>query len=399
MKKHKSITEQFKAIFEATPSPYLILETDAPYFTIVAVNDAYAKITNTSRENITGKGLFEVFPDNPEDQNASGVTNLHASLMKVLESKKAHKMSIQRYDIPIHGSASFEMRYWGLQNLPVPDENGEVLYIVHSVFDVTEKVLIEKREMTALQQLRAANHNLYKSNKELERFAFVVSHDLQEPVRKINTFGNMLKTRPGKNDGDIDLLNRILQADERMRTLIDDVLSYYVSPSSVESFQTVDLMQLINKVIQDLDNIIKEKKAIINVAKLRHVKGSAPQFRQTFQNLLSNSLKFSKPDVAPIITITSRIITAQESKIKISQKQENVKFQQIEIADNGIGFEQEYAEKIFQVFERLHGHEVYPGSGIGLSIVQKLIENHHGYISAEGELNKGSVFRILLPLP
>ncbi len=211
MKKHKSITEQFKAIFEATPSPYLILETDAPYFTIVAVNDAYAKITNTSRENITGKGLFEVFPDNPEDQNASGVTNLHASLMKVLESKKAHKMSIQRYDIPIHGSASFEMRYWGLQNLPVPDENGEVLYIVHSVFDVTEKVLIEKREMTALQQLRAANHNLYKSNKELERFAFVVSHDLQEPVRKINTFGNMLKTRPGKNDGDIDLLNRILQ--------------------------------------------------------------------------------------------------------------------------------------------------------------------------------------------
>ncbi len=158
-------------------------------------------------------------------------------------------------------------------------------------------------------------------------------------------------------------------------------------------------MQLINKVIQDLDNIIKEKKAIINVAKLRHVKGSAPQFRQTFQNLLSNSLKFSKPDVAPIITITSRIITAQESKIKISQKQENVKFQQIEIADNGIGFEQEYAEKIFQVFERLHGYEVYPGSGIGLSIVQKLIENHHGYISAEGELNKGSVFRILLPLP
>lgn len=400
MKSQNATRENFHAIFEATPSPYLILEPDAPRFTIIAVNDAYTEITNTVRENIIGKGLFEVFPDNPEDSAATGVTNLTASLMKVLETKKIHNMAVQRYDIPIQDGTAFEMRFWSPQNVPVLDEDGKVSCIVHSVFDVTEKVLLEKREISVLEKLKNANLNLSKSNKELERFAFVVTHDLEEPIRKISTFGNLVKKRlsPALNKDEIDFLNRLLSASERVRILIIDVLAYYMTPYSNQNFGLVDLNLLIKKVLHDMDKIVTEKKAVVDVQKLYCVPGNQMQLKQMFENLLNNSLKFSKPAVEPHIAISCKIITWEESNIKKPEAPLNKKFQQIEISDNGIGFEQEYAEKIFGVFERLHGYDVYAGSGIGLSVVKKIVENHHGKIRAEGELNKGAIFKILLPL-
>jgi hypothetical protein len=171
--KDQKLIVQFEAIFRATPSACLILGTDAPRFTIIAINNAYLEITTTVRETITGKGLFEVFPDNPQDPMSIWVTNLIKSLRKVLETKKAHKMPIHRCDIQKLESTSFEMKYWEPQNAPVLNENEEILYIMHSVFDVTEKVPLEREEKFVLEELTRAGQNISKSNEELKRLTLL----------------------------------------------------------------------------------------------------------------------------------------------------------------------------------------------------------------------------------
>jgi light-regulated signal transduction histidine kinase (bacteriophytochrome) len=222
-------------------------------------------------------------------------------------------------------------------------------------------------------------------NKELEEFVYVASHDLQEPLRKITSFSERLKEKlPTDIDPDIQMyLSRILVATGNMRNLIENLLEFSRTSRFSEPFTQVELNEIIMQVKSDLELKIEETNTIISTDNLPTIEGIALQMRQLFTNLLTNAIKFKSPDKHPVITITSRPV-------------ENNKYE-ITVKDEGIGFEQEYATRIFQIFQRLHGKSEYPGSGIGLAICKKIVDNHHGEIIAKSEAGKGASFIITLP--
>jgi PAS domain S-box-containing protein len=230
---------------------------------------------------------------------------------------------------------------------------------------------------------------LERSNVHLEEFAYAASHDLKEPVRKIRVFTNDLRKQlgPRLQGTEVRLFERVDNATQRMGTLIDDLLLYSHMSQKPLEMETVDLNTKIQLVLEDLELDIAEKHAVIHREALPIVKGYRRQLQQMFQNLISNALKYSKADVPPVITISASVVTEKEKSYHL-----------ITVKDNGIGFEQEYDERIFQIFTRLHGRHEYSGTGVGLSIVKKVVENHHGMIRAESTPGVGSIFKVFLPL-
>ncbi|WP_192349692.1 CHASE3 domain-containing protein [Algoriphagus sp. Y33] len=269
-----------------------------------------------------------------------------------------------------------------------------------SIYQYNKAQLLANKEITLFQEkLRDQIKLLDDSNKELEQFAYVASHDLQEPLRKITAFSDLLNEQySDKLQGDGDLyLNRITAASVRMRLLITDLLEYSragrVDPEQVKS---VNLSQVISEMLEDFEITIQDKAANITVGKLPKVKGSDTEYRQVFQNLISNSLKFAKTGINPEITITSEK-ASQALVSKYPTLNKNGNYYRIKLVDNGIGFEKEHADRIFSIFQRLHGKKEYEGTGIGLSITRKIIEKYGGIIYAESSLGKGSTFNIILP--
>lgn len=270
---------------------------------------------------------------------------------------------------------------------------------IGSVLDITEQVTaIQKIEALVAERtkelaqanetLQNINKELQRSNQHLEEFAHAASHDLKEPVRKIHFFTNHLKEQliTHLTEAEILSFNRIENASERMRNLIDDLLLYSQVSQRPHQMEDVFLNQQVQNVLVDLELDIEEKNAVIDVEKLPVVKGYRRQVQQMFQNLISNALKYSRTDVPPVIKITA-------NEISINNKDYHL----ISIEDNGIGFDPKYADKIFQMFTRLHGKAEYSGTGVGLSIVKKVVENHNGFIKAESSPGEGSVFKIYLP--
>lgn len=247
----------------------------------------------------------------------------------------------------------------------------------------------------AAQQLIDTNAQLERSNFDLLQFASVASHDLKEPLRKIQAFGNILqsKTQDKLNGAEMNYLQKMILASGRMQTLIEDVLTLSKLSNNGLSKERIDLSNLIRLICDDLEIAIKEKNATIRIDHLPLIEAVPGQMRQLFQNLISNSLKFSG-DVSPTIFIRQRPVTKEEAQDLNMTAQEVAC---INVSDNGIGFENQYREKIFGVFQRLHGRN-YEGTGIGLAIAKKIVENHGGRISANGELHKGAEFNIYLPL-
>jgi signal transduction histidine kinase len=240
---------------------------------------------------------------------------------------------------------------------------------------------------------------LKKSNADLEEFAHVASHDLKEPVRKMHYFAERLK---GKLQGRLEpdeqhMLNRLEIAAERMDKLIDDLLNYSQTTFKPAEKEDIDLNVKVKNVLADLEVTIAEKKAIVNVGHLPVIKGNPGQLRQLFQNLLGNALKYQKPGIPPVIQMSSEQIFGKDAGISMPEEDLRRKFHLIEVRDNGIGFDKTYSEKIFNVFTRLHGNAEYSGSGVGLSIVKKVVDNHHGYISASGITGEGAIFSVLFP--
>lgn len=240
--------------------------------------------------------------------------------------------------------------------------------------------------------------DLERSNKELIAFNHVASHDLQEPLRKIQTFISRI------NAGEMDALtengkiyfSRIKVAANRMQNLIDDLLAFSRTNKAEQTFELTDLNLLLENSKHELAQLIEDKKATINASTLPTLAVIPFQIQQLLNNLIGNSLKYSKPDVLPIITISSEIIYGKDV-IKSSFASEN-KLHKISISDNGIGFEEKYAEEIFTLFNRLHNDSDYSGTGIGLTICKKIVENHKGFITAEGIPNVGSRFTVFLPV-
>lgn len=257
--------------------------------------------------------------------------------------------------------------------------------------DVTLLKETERKLQEKLSELNA-------SNKDLEQFAYVASHDLQEPLRKIKAFGERLKTKFNAvlpEDGQ-DFIDRMQNAAERMQTLIDDLLTFSKATRAAKEFVETDLSSLINQVITELDYTIESSNAIISVIVDQRIDAIPSQLALVFQNIISNSLKFIKPEIQPQIQIEAKNILGITLNIPgaISGQEYCI----INIKDNGIGFDESYAGKIFDLFQRLHTRSEYKGTGIGLAICKKIVENHKGFIFAKGEEEKGASFFIVLPL-
>ncbi|MDJ1493061.1 ATP-binding protein [Cytophagaceae bacterium DM2B3-1] len=252
------------------------------------------------------------------------------------------------------------------------------------------------------EDLLEANRLLARSNKNLEQFAAIASHDLQEPLRKVQSFGNLLQSQYGAQLGEgIQFLQRMQSAANRMSILIRDLLTFSKISTQKDSFEPVSLNQVINSVLVELELRMEETKARILVDSLPVIEGNASQLAQLFQNLLSNALKFHNPNVAPFIEVKYQLISASNlpilGRINRHGKQNPQHYHRIEVSDNGIGFEPEYAERIFQMFQRLHSKQDYSGTGIGLAICEKVVTNHGGTIMASSEVGKGATFTLFLP--
>lgn len=265
---------------------------------------------------------------------------------------------------------------------------------------------------TAQQQLVERTHELETSNAELQKFAYVASHDLQEPLRKIVTFATLLeKELPQELTGSAKVyMNKIVESSSRMQRLIDDILQFSSLRSGKQAFEKVDLGQVIQNVHSDLEVKITNAGARINVSDMPVIEAIPSQMAQLFQNLIINAIKFRKPDVEPVITISSRIIQAADlenydwinhnitSLQGVTFNWSREQFAAITIEDNGIGFDNVHSKKIFEIFQRLHNTGTYSGTGIGLAICNKIVDNHHGLITASSKSGEGAAFTIVLPL-
>ncbi|GAB3979715.1 hypothetical protein GCM10028806_45660 [Spirosoma terrae] len=257
---------------------------------------------------------------------------------------------------------------------------------------------LDSRVKQRTQALEDANLDLRRSNHNLEQFAYVASHDLQEPLRKIVAFSDLLKNQYAVRLGDgVDHLNRMQGAANRMSMLIKDLLSFSRISTQRKSIGPVSLNQIVNDVLVDLELIIQDVNATVNIDTLPTVSGDRSQLEQLFQNLLTNALKFRRPNVPPFVNVTSQIVAAETLPASVKPSRKVATYYQINVSDNGIGFDEKYLDRIFQVFQRLHGKNQFAGTGIGLAISDKVVANHGGAITASSKPGEGSIFTIYLP--
>ena len=241
---------------------------------------------------------------------------------------------------------------------------------------------------------------LRRTNASLEEFTYAASHDLKEPVRKIKIFAERLKANhsAGLNNEGLMILEKLFNSSLRMRLLVDDLLEYSQLSVLGQEREHILLSEEVQWVLGDLELVIEEKQADIRILDLPVVKGHRRQLQQLFQNLIGNSLKYSKEGIAPIIIISSSVAKGKDIHLNLPEGERKSQFFHIKIVDNGIGFEQKDAGKIFRVFHRLHEHNEYQGTGVGLSIVKKVVENHNGYVTSQSQPGIGSIFHVYLPV-
>jgi len=273
--------------------------------------------------------------------------------------------------------------------------------------DKTQQALLKERTFNEMLELKIKERTveiedsyaqLEKMNKELQSFAYISSHDLQEPLRKIQTFASIIEQKEIDNLSETgkDYFKRMQQAAERMQILINDLLTYSRASVDEKQFEITDLRHIIEQVKEDLKEELLHKNASVVLGKSVEANVITFQFRQLLYNLVSNAIKFSIPGQSPKIFIEGIVGTgASFGNPKLLHE---IDYCHIRISDNGVGFDQQYAEKIFELFQRLHDKTQYAGTGIGLAIVKKIVENHHGFVSASGKLNEGATFNVYLPV-
>lgn len=284
------------------------------------------------------------------------------------------------------GDKTFMMDY-----KPVKNISGDIFNVMVVMHDITEIKNVQRSLELKVEELN-------NSNQDLEQFAYVASHDLQEPLRKIRAFGDRLQNKFSKdiNEEGLDYIKRMQSASERMQTLIDDLLTYSRVTRTDEGFVDVDLHDELQKIIEDLEYTIEKKNATIDLMVNHHISAIPGQIRQLFQNLLSNAIKFTKDGVSPVVEIKSEILRG--SLLALPELEQNKDYCRITVNDNGIGFDQQYADKIFELFQRLHTRNEYQGTGIGLAVCKKIVDKHNGIINVSSKQNHGTKFVIILPV-
>ncbi|GAB3789586.1 hypothetical protein GCM10028818_58430 [Spirosoma horti] len=279
--------------------------------------------------------------------------------------------------------------------------NEELAATIEELAATNEELAATNEELTeANEGLAESNQHLTRSNQNLEQFAYIASHDLQEPLRKIQQFSDLLKTRYAFSSMGDELvyLERMQVAASRMSLLIKDLLAFSRISTSPAPAARVPLSRVVNEVLENLSVAIEETNAQIQIDPLPTVFGDASQLGQLFQNLFSNALKFQRQGVSPQIIVRVDIVQVDDLPRGVRPTRQTATYHSIEIADNGIGFDEKYADRIFQVFQRLHGRNEFAGTGVGLAICQKVVTNHGGAITAMSQPGFGAKFSIYLPI-
>lgn len=385
----------FRQLTEVMPQ---IVWTARPDGFLDYYNERWVEYTGMSIEQTQGWGWQPVL--HPDD-----VQRTTDIWQQAVESGESYEVEYR------FKRASDGMYRWHLGRArPQRDEAGKIVKWFGTCTDIQDQkqaqqelersyASLESRVQQRTAELVQANAmqqtllvKLEHSNRELQEFASIASHDLQEPLRKIQAFGDRLKTKysAALNDEGRDYIERMQNSAHRMRTLIEDLLAFSRVTAKAQPVQAVNLTDVMTGVLDDLEEALRESKGRVEVGELRAIQGDAGQMRQLFQNLISNALKFSKSEAAPVI----RIYEDQAAAFT----RDNREFCRIVVADNGIGFNEKYTDRIFQAFQRLHGRQEYSGTGIGLAICRKIVHHHGGDIQARSTPDVGSEFLPDLPL-
>ncbi|CCH54869.1 PAS/PAC sensor signal transduction histidine kinase [Fibrisoma limi BUZ 3] len=352
-------------------------------FQYVVTNASNARTTGRSVEEMVGNLLSVLFPD----IYAQGFFDQLVGVHQTGQSQRVERrFQGDQLDVWVDGS------------LVKTDK-----YVLFTYQDIT---LLKQQQLALADQaalLREKNQALNRSNADLERFASVASHDMKEPLRKIKAFGDMLYNEYGGTlpTEALDLLKRMQTASARLMQLIDSLLEFSRITNDSDAFNPVALPNVLHQVLQNLDVSISEQQATITVGDLPTVLGSAFQLEQLFQNLLANAIKFRRPDAAPIIQINSLRLQPDQLPESCTYLTSTVPqaagWWQIQVSDNGIGFQQQDADLIFQAFRKLHGRRQYEGAGLGLATVRQVAQNHRGTITTWSQPGQGATFTVYLP--
>ncbi len=382
-----------KQVFEQTPAAITIIRKEN--YLVEFANEFYLQLVEKGPEFV-GKSLFDSLPQLRDKQ-------IPALLDSVMET--GIPFEGKEVEVPLYRQGRRVQAYFNFVYHPLRDQDGVISGVIVVCFEVTELVnaknraekseaLLEEKVKERTAELEAKNTLLLKANTELEQFAFVASHDLQEPLRKIRTFASILERNFPESEQSRPYFEKIHAASEKMGRLIKDVLNYSRLSAHGGATGPVDLNQTLASVLVDFELMIEESRASVLSDDLPVIEGNELQLHQLFGNLLSNALKFSKGQ--PRISITSRNIDAAEFRTHqphaVGQHYVEIRF-----ADNGIGFSPQYADQIFVIFQRLHDKET-SGTGIGLAVCKKIVENHHGHIRVESVPGEGTTFFVYFPL-
>ena len=381
----------FRMIILQAPVAICIFHGEDYKFGII--NSLMERILGRKASFLEGKPFFEAMPEMIND-------GLKPILDEIMIYGTSYKSEEQKFILPRGDSQ--ETIYASYIYEPIKDTSGKVKSIVAVASDVTQQVLarrkIEEVVSARTKDLAEANKSLKESNAELEQFAYIASHDLQEPLRKISIFGKMLEeSLENVSDRSLNYMNKINRSTQRMSNLIKDILGYSQLSKDTNIFRKVDLNKSLKRIITDYELIIEQKNVSLHWTELPVIEAIPLQIYQLLSNLISNSIKYSREGIAPEITLTSEN-ASQEEVIRHNLPFAKTKYVKITFTDNGIGFKQEYDEKIFAIFQRLHGKTDYEGTGIGLAMCKKIAQNHYGTIFAEGSDSFGAKFVLLLPI-
>ncbi|MEO8147791.1 MAG: CheR family methyltransferase [Bacteroidia bacterium] len=382
-----------EAIVATIREPLVVLDQA---LCIKSINTSFSKKFSITEHEAEGKPIYEI------QNHLFDNTALRPMLEKVL----TQRTEFSDYEIQINLQPFGECTMLLNARHVINEKNKEQLILL-AIDDITERKTSEQKLKSFSEELEAKvkerTGDLLQTNMQLQQFAYVASHDLQEPLRKIFTFTSRLQE---KHKGEFSapaktLLNKVGGASERMRNLIQDLLNYSRLINHENQFVPTDLNETLKNILNDFELLIEQKKAKIKSDKLPVISAIPLQMNQLFYNLISNALKYSKDEVPPVITITSRMLSKKEIEKHPAinaRVSEAVKYCEIIFKDNGIGFEQKYGEQIFTIFQRLHNKETYSGTGIGLALSKKIVENHHGEIFAESKENEVAAFHVILPV-
>jgi hypothetical protein len=372
-------------------SPVAMCILKSTSFVVEIANDRMFELWGRGSVELMHKPIFDGLPE-------AAHKGLEELLLHVYTTGETFLGSEQPITVPRNGKPGTV--YVNLVYEPFRDGDGTISGIIAVAIDVTEQVIARKKIEESEQELqirvKERTIELEKKNAELEQFAYVSSHDLQEPLRKIRTFIDLMSIKIELPSDIRKYMNKIDDSAKRMTDLIKGLLDYSRLSENSLRFVDVDLNAVLLNISTDYELLITQKNASVKIDALPTIEAIPLQMNQLFFNLLGNALKFTKKDVPPVITIKAQKLS-DEKKMSFTELQIQKDYLEISVQDNGVGFNQEYANNIFTIFQRLNDRSMYGGYGIGLALCKKVLDTHKGLIYAEGKPKEGATFTIILP--